>query len=78
MTNRLMMPGAVALLFGLAACYPYNPAGRAVGGATLGAGAGTAIGSAAAGGTGAALGATVGAGTGAVVGAPPPPPGYYR
>jgi len=49
MTKRLIAPGAVALLLGLAACTnPYDPAQRAVGGGLIGAGAGAAIGAAAA------------------------------
>jgi hypothetical protein len=61
MTKRLIAPGAVALLLGLAACTnPYDPAQRAVGGGLIGAGAGAAIGAAAGGGTGAAIGAATG------------------
>jgi len=87
MTNRLVAPGAIALLLGLAACTnPYDPGQRAVGGALIGAGTGAAIGAAAGGGTGAAIGAATGGAVGAVTGAattpppppPPPAPGYYR
>jgi hypothetical protein len=75
---------AAGLVSALAACNPYNPADRAVGGGLVGAGAGAAIGGAAAGGAGAATGAAVGGAVGAVTGVlttpppPPPPPGYYR
>lgn len=49
-------------LLGLAACDPYDPGQRAVGGGLLGAGAGAAAGSlAGAPGTGALIGAGVGA-----------------
>src|SRR5580693_3511601 len=80
MTKRLIAPGAVALLLGLAACTnPYDPAQRAVGGGLIGAGAGAAIGAAAGGGTGAAIGAATGGALGAITGVAttPPPPGYY-
>ena len=66
MTKILMVPAAVALLFGLAACNPYNPADRALGGAAIGAG------------TGAAIGAGVGAVAGVATTPPPPPSPYYR
>jgi hypothetical protein len=67
MSKILMLPAAGALLLGLAACNPYNPVDRTLGGAAIGAGTGAAI----------------GAGVGAVAGAastpppPPPPPPYY-
>src|SRR5260221_12056374 len=61
MTKRLIAPGAIALLLGLAACTnPYDPGQRALGGGLIGAGAGAAIGAAAGGGTGAALGGATG------------------
>jgi hypothetical protein len=81
MTKLLMIPAAGVLLIGLAACNPYNPADRAVGGAAIGAGAGAATGAAIGGGPGAAVGAGVGAGLGAATGVlttPAPPPPYYR
>jgi len=80
MRKILMVPAAAALLLGLAACNPYNPADRALGGAAIGAGTGAAIGAAAGGGAGAATGAAIGAGVGAVggVATTPPPPRYYR
>ena len=83
MPKILLLPAAGALLLGLAACNPYNPADRALGGAAVGAGAGAATGAAIGGGPGAATGAAIGAGVGAASGvlttpAPPPPPPYYR
>ena len=42
MTRVFVTPAAVALLLGLAACNPYDPAQRALGGAAIGAGAGAA------------------------------------
>jgi hypothetical protein len=82
MSKILLLPAAASVL-GLAACNPYNPADRAVGGAAIGAGADAATGAAIGGGPGAAVGAGVGAGLGAATGvlttpAPPPPPPYYR
>ncbi len=73
------------LALGLAACNPYDPGQRALGGAAIGAGSGAAIGAIAGGGQGAAIGALAGGAVGAVVGAattprstsgfrPPPPP----
>ena len=44
--SKIMMLPAAALLLGLAACNPYNPADRALGGAAIGAGAGAATGAA--------------------------------
>jgi hypothetical protein len=79
--KKLLLLPAGALLLGLAACNPYNPADRAVGGAAIGAGAGAATGAAIGGGPGAAAGAAVGAGVGAATGVlttPAPPPPYYR
>jgi hypothetical protein len=72
MKRVLVAPAAVALLLGLAACNPYDPAQRAVAGGAVGAGTGAAIGAAA----GAALGAIAGAATTPPPPAPPPPP--YR
>jgi len=60
----------------LAACNPYNPADRAVGGDLAGAGVGAAIGEAAGGGPGAATGGAVGAVTGLATTPAPPAPGY--
>lgn len=54
-------------LFGLAACDPYSPGQRAVGGGLLGAGAGAAIGGLAGGNAG--TGALIGGGLGAIGGA---------
>jgi hypothetical protein len=74
----------VALSLGLAACNPYDPGERALGGGAIGAGTGAAIGAIAGGGRGAALGAVLGGGIGAIGGAattpnpPPPPQGYYQ
>jgi hypothetical protein len=65
-----------ALLLGLAACNPNNPADRALGGAVIGANNGAAVGSSVAGAPGAAIGAATDAGLGAPTGAlttPPPP-----
>jgi len=69
--SKLMLVPAAALLLGLAACNPYNPADRALGGAAIGGGPGAAVGA----GVGAGLGATTGVLTTPV---PPPPPPYYR
>lgn len=72
---------AAAALLALAACNPYDPGQRAVGGGLLGAGAGAAIGGLAGGGRGAATGALIGGAVGAVGGAvttpQPQPRGYY-
>jgi hypothetical protein len=76
MTKTLMLPAAGVLLLGLAACNPYDPGERAIGGGIIGAGTGAALGGAAGGGAGAAIGAAAGAAIGAVAGAattPPPP-----
>ncbi len=67
---------AAALTLGLAACDPYNPGQRAVGGGLLGAGAGAAIGGLAGGGHGAAIGALGGGALGAVGGAATTPNRY--
>jgi hypothetical protein len=75
MTRILMLPAA-ALLLGLAACNPYDPGERALGGGLIGAASGAAVGAALGGGTGAAVGAATGAVVGAITGAattPPPP-----
>jgi len=67
--RRLITPGAILLVLGLAACTnPYDPAQRAVGGGLIGAGAGAAIGAAAGGGPGAAIGAASGGALGAITG----------
>jgi hypothetical protein len=79
--SKIMLLPAAALVLGLAACNPYDPADRALGGAAIGAGAGAATGAAIGGGPGAAVGAGVGAGVGAATGVlttPVPPPPYYR
>ena len=69
----------VALGLSVAACDPYDPGQRAIGGGLLGAGAGAAIGGIAGGGRGAGIGALVGGGVGAVGGAVTTPPRpYYR
>ncbi|MGI4951105.1 MAG: hypothetical protein ACRYGM_04815 [Janthinobacterium lividum] len=57
---------AASLALGLAACDPYSPGQRAVGGGLLGAG----------GGTGAGIGALAGGGLGAVGGAATTPSRY--
>jgi len=67
---------AVGLALSLAACDPYSPGQRAVGGGLLGAGAGAAIGGLAGGGTGAGIGALAGGGLGAVGGAATTPNRY--
>jgi hypothetical protein len=71
----------LSTLIGLAACNPYDPGQRALGGAAIGAGTGAAIGAIAGGGRGAGIGALAGGAIGAVGGAAttpqrPPPPGY--
>lgn len=88
--KRLITPVALGLgaLLSLAACNPYDPGQRAVGGGLLGAGTGAAIGGLAGGGRGAATGALIGGGLGAVGGAVTTPQqqptyapgygGYYR
>ena len=76
MIKTVMLPAA-ALLLGLAACNPNNPADRALGGAAIGAGTGAAIGAAVGGGTGAAVGAATGAGVGATTGVLTTPPPRY-
>jgi hypothetical protein len=65
----LRLAAAAALVASVAACDPYDPGQRAVGGGLLGAGAGAAIGGLAGGGRGAAIGALGGAALGAVGGA---------
>ncbi len=67
---------AAGLALGVAACDPYNPGQRAVGGGLLGAGAGAAIGGLAGGGRGAAVGALGGGALGAVGGAATTPNHY--
>jgi hypothetical protein len=82
--RRIIVSASIGLgaLLSLAACNPYDPGQRALGGAALGAGTGAAIGGLAGGGRGAATGALVGGAVGAVGGVattpqPAPPPGYY-
>ncbi len=58
---------AGALLLSLAACNPYSPGQRAVGGAAIGAGAGALLGAAVGGNP--VTGALIGAGAGAIGGA---------
>ena len=74
--------GLLAAALVLASCSnPYDPGQRALGGATIGAGAGAAIGGIAGGWHGAGIGALAGGAVGAVTGAVttprPPPPAYY-
>ena len=69
MRKLMMLTTAAALTFGVAACDPYSPGQRAVGGGLLGAGAGAAIGGIAGGGSGAGIGALAGGALGAVGGA---------
>ncbi len=64
-----MLTAATAMTLGVAACDPYSPGQRAVGGGLLGAGAGAAIGGIAGGGSGAGIGALAGGGLGAIGGA---------
>lgn len=73
-TTTLVAVTAMAL--GLAACNPYSPGDRAVGGGLLGAGAGAAIGGLAGGGSGAGIGALAGGALGAVGGAATTPSRY--
>jgi hypothetical protein len=63
MTKILLLSAAGLLLLGPAACDPYNPADRALGGAAVDAGAG--------------VGATTGVLTTPVYPYPPPPPPRY-
>lgn len=65
-------------LFGLAACNPYSPGQRAVGGGLLGAGAGAAVSGIAGGnaGTGALIGGALGAVGGAATTPSAPRRGY--
>jgi hypothetical protein len=65
--TKVVLLAGVAL--GAAACDPYDPGQRAVGGGLIGAGTGAAIGGLAGGGRGAATGALIGGGVGAVGGA---------
>ncbi len=74
--KTLMLVAAGSMTLGLAACDPYSPGQRAVGGGLLGAGAGAAIGGLAGGGHGAAIGALAGGGLGAVGGAATTPSRY--
>ncbi len=73
MSKILTLPAA-AMLLGLAACNPYDPGARAVGGGLIGAASGAAVGAAIGGGTGAAVGAATGAVFGAITGAATTPP----
>lgn len=73
-TTTLIAVAAMAM--GLAACDPYSPGQRAVGGGLLGAGAGAAIGDIAGGGRGAGIGALAGGALGAVGGAATTPSRY--
>jgi hypothetical protein len=62
--KRILSAAAVgAMLLGLAACNPYDPGQRALGGAAIGAGTGALIGGVAGGnaGTGALIGGAIGA-----------------
>lgn len=72
-----MITTAASLALGLAACDPYSPGQRAVGGGLLGAGAGAAIGGIAGGGHGAGIGALAGGALGAVGGAATTPSRGY-
>jgi len=79
--SKIVLLPAAALLLGLAACNPYNPADRAMGGAVIGSSTGAAVGASIAGAPGAAVGAATGAGLGATTGVlttPAPPPSYSR
>ncbi len=69
MRKLMMLTTAATLTLGVAACDPYSPGQRAVGGGLLGAGAGAAIGGIAGGGSGAGIGALAGGALGAVGGA---------
>ena len=91
--KHLLIPTALVLTLGLAACTnPNDPGQRAAGGGLLGAGAGAAIGGLAGGGRGALTGALIGGAAGALGGYATtpepreqrryphydqPPPGYY-
>jgi hypothetical protein len=66
--SKIAMLPAAALLLGLAACDPYNPADRALGGPTIGVGTGAAV--------GVPTGAGLGAATGVLTTPAPPPPRY--
>ncbi len=72
-----LLTAAAAMTLGLAACDPYSPGQRAVGGGLLGAGAGAAIGGLAGGGSGAGIGALAGGALGAVGGAATTPSRGY-
>lgn len=69
MRKLMMLTTAATLTLGIAACDPYSPGQRAVGGGLLGAGAGAAVGGIAGGGSGAGVGALAGGALGAVGGA---------
>ena len=66
MIRSILLAG---IAVGIAACNPYDPGQRALGGAAIGAGTGAAIGGLAGGGRGAATGALIGGGVGAIGGA---------
>jgi len=68
----------IGAVLSLAACDPYSPGQRAVGGGVLGAGTGAAVGGLAGGHAG--TGAAIGGGLGAIGGAATTPerPSYYR
>ncbi len=69
----------ICVALGLAACNPYNPGDRAIGGGAIGAGTGAALAGATGGnpGVGALIGGAIGA-IGGVVTTPDPPRRYYR
>ncbi|MGI4744791.1 MAG: hypothetical protein ACRYGI_18855 [Janthinobacterium lividum] len=64
-----MITAVAGLSLGLAACDPYSPGQRAVGGGLLGGAGGAAIGGIAGGGSGALVGGLAGGALGAVGGA---------
>jgi hypothetical protein len=67
LTKIAAIGAAGAMLLSLAACNPYNPGDRALGGAAIGAGGGALLGAAVGGNP--ATGALIGAGVGAIGGA---------
>lgn len=73
--RNLLSASALIALLGLAACDPYSPGQRAVGGGLLGAGAGALVGQVAGGHPG--TGALIGGGLGAVGGAATTPSRGY-
>ncbi|MGI4942005.1 MAG: hypothetical protein ACRYHQ_15835 [Janthinobacterium lividum] len=74
--KTMMLIATTGMTLSLAACNPYDPGQRAVGGGLLGAGAGAAIGGIAGGGRGAGIGALAGGALGAVGGAATTPSRY--